>query len=362
MHKSYRTAGIMSGSSLDAIDIVVCDFQISYSEFGTILNVSYNPIFVHEEPIPIECKHTLKNWNKLSIAELLEFEVSFSRWIGNVLRINMDSNNIHVDFISSHGHTLLHRPDLGFTWQIGCGSTIAAITKKPVVYDFRQKDVSLGGQGAPMVAIAETYLWKDFDAFLNLGGIANISYHHLDKPIAWDLCGCNQLLNALCELTSKEYDEGGKMAASGSIIVDLYDDLLKDAYHLKTYPKSLDNNYLQSEIIPRILKHPGSIPDKLNTVCRYISTVLKDELQFLSPPRGLMITGGGAFNSFLVDCIRNEITSLGIELIIPDNQTIRFKEAIMIGFCGALRWESFPNFQSSVTGAREDAIGGVISL
>ncbi len=362
MQKSWQTAGIMSGSSLDALDIVICDFVLDYSSQGTLNHVAYSPIFSHEEPIPSDYRHFLKNWNTYTIDQIFAFEVSFSCWIGNVLKNIMDSNHIQVDFISSHGHTLLHRPDLGFTWQIGCGSTIAAILNKPVVYDFRQKDVAFGGQGAPMVAIAEAYLWQDNQAFLNLGGIANISLHHLENTIAWDLCGCNQLLNALSELAGKEFDEDGKMASSGIMIDDLYNKLLTNSYHLKSFPKSLDNNYLQSGILKDIINHPGSIPDKLNTVCRYIATVLRQELQQLPPPKSIMITGGGAFNIFLVDSIRKEISSFGIKLILPDSLTIRFKEAIMIGLCGVLRWEGLPNFQSSVTGAKENAVGGVIAF
>lgn len=351
----------MSGSSLDALDIALCQFTLTGGHRAE-LSVQWNMEWAMEIPLPDKMKTTLKHWQTLTVEELLELDTAFSRWVGTEIKKALADKLEAIDFICSHGHTLIHRPEKGFTWQIGDGSTLAAVTGKPVVYNFRMKDIAFGGQGAPMVAIAEAFLWPDYHAFLNLGGIANVSLHQGENVLAWDVSPCNQLLNALSALCQLPYDRNGQLASSGACLPDLYQQLLRSQYHSKHWPKSLDNGTVQSQFTQIVLQHPGSIPDKLHTCCRYIAQALANDLSQHSLPRKIMLSGGGALNGYLVKCLESALSPLSMEVVLPDESTIRYKEAIMIAFSGVLRWNGIPNFYATATGASQDAVGGVIAL
>jgi anhydro-N-acetylmuramic acid kinase len=361
MPKTFHTLGIMSGSSLDALDIVSCQFTLNGNRREELL-VQWDMDWATEIPIPDALKTSLQQWQTKSIEELWALDIAFCRWAGSEIKNALADKLEAIDFISSHGHTLIHRPEKGFSWQIGDGSTLAAVTGKPVVYNFRMKDIAFGGQGAPMVAIAEAFLWPDYHAFLNLGGIANVSLHQGDNVLAWDVSACNQLLNALSAQCLLPYDRNGHLASTGVLLDDLYQKLLQSQYHKKHWPKSLDNGTVQAQFTDTVLQHSGSIPDKLHTCCHYIAQALANDLRQHLLPQKIVLSGGGALNGYLVECIEAAISPLSMEVVLPDEATIRYKEAIMIAFCGVLRWNGIPNFYATATGASQDAVGGVIAL
>jgi anhydro-N-acetylmuramic acid kinase len=360
--KSKTIIGLMSGSSLDGLDIACCKFK--YETIDDQFHLTkYQVIAAEEYNFPLEILTNLKQWRSLSIEQLLKLDVQLGIWMGKSVQDMISNHHLQVDLISSHGHTLLHHPSDGFSWQIGHGAHIAAETNLPVVFDFRNQDIARGGQGAPMVPIAERHLWPEHSLFLNLGGIANISWHDSDKIVAWDICACNQLLNALSSVLGLSFDSEGTFARKGKMIPELYERLINFEYHQKKYPKSLDNSYVQTHFTQEIMSYQASIEDKLHTTVRYICHTIYSDLSKIKLPDNaqIMITGGGTLNTFLIETLRSSLTPLDIMLYIPNEETIRFKEAIMIAFCGLLRIENQVNFIKSVTGAERDSIGGSIT-
>jgi anhydro-N-acetylmuramic acid kinase len=360
--KPKTIIGLMSGSSLDGLDIACCKFEYEIRDNKFQL-IKYQVIAADEYNFPIEILTNLRQWRTLNIDKLLKLDAHLGVWMGKSVQDMISSYQIQVELISSHGHTLLHQPEDGYSWQIGHAAHIAAETNLPVVFDFRNQDIARGGQGAPMVPIAERFLWPEHSLFLNLGGIANISWHNSDSIVAWDSCACNQVLNALSAVLGMAYDSEGTFARKGRFIPELYERLISSKYHLKTYPKSLDNTYVQNQFTKEILAYQASIEDKLYTTVRYICQAIYTDLTAIKFPDNtqLMITGGGTFNTFLIETLRSSLAPINIELYIPNEETIRFKEAIMIAFCGLLRYENEVNFIKSVTGAERDSIGGSIT-
>jgi anhydro-N-acetylmuramic acid kinase len=282
-----------------------------------------------------------------------------------------------VALIASHGHTTFHCPEKGMTAQLGDGAAIAAETRLPVVSDLRAIDISFGGQGAPIVPIGEKMLWNEYDYFLNIGGIANISIN-TDKNIAFDVCPANRVLNMLANDAGKIYDDGGKMAAGGSVNSALLEKLDQLDYYKRPFPKSLANEFGIDIVYPMIKNSGCNIPDALRTYVEHIAVQIKNSITnlvpdsriavgkplaadgLLTPDSRLMATGGGVFNNFLIDRVKDNLRELQIEVIIPDANLVNFKEALIMAFIGVLRWRQENNVLSSVTGAARDSIGGAL--
>jgi anhydro-N-acetylmuramic acid kinase len=357
-------AGLMSGSSLDGLDIAVCKFD--YQFVNDKLQIHSHEILL-TETISIEetLQFSILKDTELDIQSLCNLDVCFSKFIGKTCNDVFKRNNIKPDFIASHGHTILHDPSNGFSHQIGHGAHIAALTHVPVVFDFRMQDVAYGGQGAPMVAIAERYLYPGFGAYINLGGIANVSIHSDKEITAWDVCPCNQLLNALAGLRGLKYDENGQLASKGEKIEPFYHMLNTWDFYQSPPPKSLDNTVLKKRVIRRALQYEGSVENRLYTSCLFIVDKLKTDLLTFGKVdinSKILITGGGSHHLILKELLENELEIVGFKPIFPDVNLINYKEAVMIAFAGLLRWENKPNFIASVTGSRKNAIGGLIAL
>jgi len=277
------------------------------------------------------------------------------------------TNDLHfkVALIASHGHTTFHIPARRMTAQIGDGASIAAHTQLPVVSDFRAVDIAFGGQGAPIVPVGERLLLGQYDYFLNLGGIANISIN-AEPYIAYDVCPANRVLNMLATETGKDYDEGGAIAASGRIDEALLKTLNGLDYYHQQGPKSLANEFGTDTVYPIIKKSGLSQADCARTFTEHIAVQIRIALVSLGRYHGsertkqLLITGGGAFNDFLVDRIRKQVSDLGIEIIIPDERLIKYKEALIMALLGILRWREETNVLSTVTGASRDSVGGAM--
>jgi anhydro-N-acetylmuramic acid kinase len=250
------------------------------------------------------------------------------------------------------------------TAQLGDGAAIAAETKLPVVTDLRALDVAFGGQGAPIVPVGEKLLLNDHSMFLNLGGIANISFNHPDKYIAFDVCPANRVLNLVACLVNKEYDAGGEMAALGNVNEDLLNKLNAFDYYKLSYPKSLANNFGTDEVFPLLktfgLPHNDLLRTYVEHIVHQIKLAIGDNAKHQNPNPKLLVTGGGAFNKFLIERLSEELSSTGIEIVIPEDNLIQYKEALIMGLIGVLRWRQEYNVLSSVTGAERDSIGGAV--
>jgi anhydro-N-acetylmuramic acid kinase len=250
------------------------------------------------------------------------------------------------------------------TAQLGDGAAIAAETSLPVVSDLRSLDVAFDGQGAPIVPIGEKFLFPDYRLFLNLGGIANISIHTEDLVIAFDVCPANRVLNSIAAKVGKDYDVNGEMAATGNIHAPLLTKLNELAYYRQPPPKSLDNSFGAAEVYSLVRSFALTHNDSLRTLVEHIVIQIKNaiaaEYQVSNPGSKLLVTGGGAFNAFLMQRLKQELETINIEAIVPDKQIVECKEALIMAFLGVRRWRQEYTGLSSATGAKRDSIGGAV--
>ena len=345
----YKVLGIMSGSSLDGVDLAFCEF---------IYDGGWQYRLIKAETIPYDeyWIQKLTSSPDFNDKELANVHIEYGRYLGTISQNFLSKYTLNPDIIASHGHTVFHEPERGFTFQLGEGQAIAEQSGHTVVCDFRSKDISLGGQGAPLVPIGDEFLFGDYDYCLNIGGIANISFKKDNRRIAFDICPANQLINYLSRQIGKPYDNEGKIARSGQVNSELLLELNKDRFYTLNPPKSLSNQYVQDQFIHLIDTFKDGIENKLRTVTEHIAIQIANAITD-SKPKKLLITGGGTYNTYLVDKLRG-LTNL--EIILPDKQVIDFKEALIFGFMGVLRIRNEVNCLSSVTGARIDCSGGVI--
>jgi anhydro-N-acetylmuramic acid kinase len=278
----------------------------------------------------------------------------------------IDAQGLHhqVQLIASHGHTTFHVPHAGMTGQLGDGAAIAATTEINVVSDLRALDVAFGGQGAPIVPVGEKLLLNDYSYFLNVGGIANISYNHPEGYIAFDVCAANRVLNMLSQQEGKEYDAGGEMAASGEINTALLTKLNELEYYKKAHPKSLANSFGIEEVYPIIQGFSLNTRDALRTYVEHVAVQISASLQTIGSSTGenkkLLVTGGGALNTFLTGRLAETLRGINIEVVVPDAMLVNYKEALVMALIGVLRWREEYNVLNTVTGARRSSIGGAV--
>jgi anhydro-N-acetylmuramic acid kinase len=368
----YRAIGIMSGSSLDGLDIAYAFFQENAGQWSYELKetacIPYDPAW----------RTRLENSPSLPAREYQLLHTAYGHFIGEKINEFIRDKNLayQVDLIASHGHTVFHMPEERMTAQIGEGAAIAAETELPVITDLRAMDLALGGQGAPIVPIGEKYLFPAFTYFLNLGGIANLTVikpspgadGNRDVNAAFDICPANRVLNMLARDAGKEFDENGSMAAAGKTDESLLARLNEQDYYQKPFPKSLSNEFGTHTIYPLIKSQCKNIHDALRTYCDHIAFQIFQALKATSTQQPatstiqnkLLVTGGGAFNGFLIKRIKDTLIKMNTEVMVPGDAVVNFKEALVMAFMGVLRWRQEPNTLAAVTGARHDSIGGAI--
>jgi anhydro-N-acetylmuramic acid kinase len=379
----FHAIGLMSGSSLDGLDICYVEFLVS-SQWSTVYSyksmdngqwtVDYK---IHQADCieyTNEFRERLRNAPNLSAFEFARLHTELGTYFGKLTADFIQKNKIEkLDFICSHGQTIFHQPNLGFTSQIGCGAQIAAQTNCKVVCDLRTSDVANAGQGAPIVPVAEQYLFADYKVFLNLGGIANISLrseseNESESVIAYDVCAANTLLNYFAKQKGLDYDKGGNLARNGTIIPDLLSELNEIAFCKQAAPKSLGTEHIFTDWFPLFDKYKITIEDKLATAVEHIAmqvaqSMVNSQWSIVNEPstidHRLLVTGGGALNTFLIERIQHH-TSL--KVVVPDSLTIQYKEALAMAFIGLLRILEIPNCLASVTGAKKDVVGGAVYL
>lgn len=367
----YNVIGIMSGSSLDGLDVAFVHLQETAGKWA--YEIKYTSCYKYDDILANE----LKNATRLNALHYQLLHTSYGHYIGNQVNNFIRQNDLDhsVDLVVSHGHTTFHAPEKLMTAQLGDGAAIAAETALPVITDLRALDVAFGGQGAPIVPIGENLLFPDFDYFLNVGGIANISARFNDasikKIIAFDVCPANRVLNMLAGEMNLLFDEDGKIAASGNIHSQLLQELNSLDYYKQPHPKSLANDFGTEIIYPTIKSFAIDIKDAMRTYAEHIVFQIKNsiagcELQINkmvrdSKEKKLLITGGGAFNKFLIKRLEQELASI-VVVTIPDADIINYKEALIMALIGTLRWREEYNILSSVTGAKRNSIGGALWL
>ncbi|MEK7257689.1 MAG: anhydro-N-acetylmuramic acid kinase [Bacteroidota bacterium] len=364
MKKIYHAIGLMSGSSLDGLDIAHCRFEMEQNSVAT-----WQLLRAETADFSEAWKERLAKLPGETAFEFARTHVHFGGYLGELVNqfLAAGHEKLPVDFIASHGHTIFHAPDQHFTSQIGDGAALAAITCYPVICDFRSSDVALGGQGAPLAPLADKVLFPGFDFYLNLGGIANITCNAGGKHVAFDVGGANQILNALARQLGKPFDWDGELAASGNFQALLFEKLNRFDYFAEAYPKSLSNQWVQENLVKTCLETAGKVEDKLHTFCHHLAFQLQHSISqvierenFRKGNYRMFVTGGGGLNGFLMQCIREHCS--GVEVVLPEGEIIKFKEALLMALLGALRMEGAANCISTVTGAKRDAIGGAVYL
>lgn len=345
MQDSLTILGLMSGTSLDGVDLAIC----------TISNEGrkYKILRAKTLPYPQEWKGKLKAAEKSSGEELAQHDREYGQYLGALCKEFLNGDK--PDYIASHGHTIFHDPANGYTFQSGSGSEIARITGITTINDFRTTDVSLGGQGAPLVPIGDALLFSKYTYCLNLGGFINVSFDDQGVRRAYDIAPLNYVLNWIAHKMGMEYDAGGKVAAKGKYIPSLGEKLDQLPYYFQTPPKSLGREWVEKNVFP-LLSDTISPADRMHTFCQHAAK----QVGISCPHEGkMLVTGGGAYNTFFIGELRKTCKA---EIVIPDDQTIQFKEALIFALLGYLRVHEKVNALASVTGASRDSSGGTIHL
>ncbi|GIV33833.1 MAG: anhydro-N-acetylmuramic acid kinase [Chitinophagales bacterium] len=359
--KTYKVIGLMSGTSMDGLDIAYCHITEDNGKW------SYTIPIAETIPYPPKWKLRLEQLVLQNAVTYLKTDAYLGHYFGNEVNTFIERHHLQdeLDFICSHGQTIFHQPENRFTSQIGAGSAIAALTGFPVICDFRSVDVALGGQGTPIVPVADKLLFHNYTYLLNLGGIANITAHIGEKYIAFDVTPVNLILNKVAKTVGKDYDHNGDMARSGSLNQHLLDELNASWYYDKDYPKSMSGGWVSKVMWPVVSRHNIPAADKLRTLCEHIAyqlsraveRIMDKEKLTISKADTMLTTGGGALNKFLIERISEKVP---MTVDVPDEQTVKYKEALMIALMGILRVRDELNCFSSVTGASRDSIGGTI--
>ncbi|MCL1849904.1 MAG: anhydro-N-acetylmuramic acid kinase [Bacteroidetes bacterium] len=342
--------GLMSGTSLDGLDLALCDFNKSNGAFD------YKIIKTHTFPYPQELFQKLRDIYDGNALFLCQVEVEFSNFMAQCANQFLENAEKRPHYIASHGHTVFHQPEKGLTKQIGSGAILAAKTGISTICDFRTADVALGGQGAPLVPIGDLLLFHQYEGCLNLGGIANISKYRNNITTACDVTLCNMPLNYLARQYSCAYDKEGALAQKGAVNLDLLEVLNKPDYFSFNAAKSIGYELFATYYRPLLESFSITVEDKLRTVCEHIAIQITHNIEGLQT---VLVTGGGAKNRFLIDLIKEKTET---KLVIPDEQLVDFKEALIFAFLGYLRMHEEHNALHSVTGADRDSCGGTIYL
>ncbi|MDT0559402.1 anhydro-N-acetylmuramic acid kinase [Ichthyenterobacterium sp. W332] len=345
----YNVIGVMSGTSLDGIDLAYITFTIINDKWHFKIHntetISYSDYWFNK----------LSKLTNISDNELIKIDESYTELLANAIQNFIDINVIEtLDLVSSHGHTALHKPEDGISVQIGNRKMISNYIKTTVVCDFRIQDVKLGGQGAPLVPIGDRILFSDYEYCLNLGGFANISTEANVGRVAYDICPVNIVLNYYVRKIGLDFDDKGQLASEGTINKLLLDKLNQIKFYSRKPPKSLGLEWVEDKIFPLINAFNLEIKDVLRTFVEHVAYQISKAIEDNSK---VFITGGGVFNDFLIARLKSMSRSY---IIIPDNDIIEYKEALIFGLLGVLKLRGEVNCLKSVTGAIKDHSSGVI--
>jgi len=350
MKKIYEAIGIMSGTSLDGLDIALCRFETAEDKW------SYRIVEAETIGYTSEWIELLAGLPQADALAISLAHAAYGQWIGESCRLFIEKHHAKPSLIASHGHTIFHQPGKGMTLQIGSGAAIAAETGITTVCDFRSLDVSLHGQGAPLVPIGDRLLFGEYSACVNIGGFANISSEPNGRRIAYDICPANILLNQIAGNLGYRYDASGSIARSGKINPDLLKQLNQLPYYIQPAPKSLGREWVEANIQPIIDPLTINSADLLATLSSHISTQISRALP-ANKSASALFTGGGVHNQFLME----QITAMSAcRIEVPDPLTIEFKEALIFAFLGVLRIRGENNCLAEVTGATRDSCGGAV--
>lgn len=339
----------MSGTSLDGLDLTAAAFWQEKGRWHYSLEAALTI------PYPVPWQKKLQEAPSLSGEKLIELHSAYGHYTGQAVNQFMQQTGFVPGLIASHGHTVFHQPGRKFTFQLGHGAAIAAETGITTVADFRPGDVALGGQGAPLVPAGDRMLFPEYESCLNLGGFANVSFEKEGKRTAFDICPVNFILNALAVREGKPYDKDGEGGRRGTVDPGLLAQLNELPFYRQDPPKSLGREWMTRHFFPLTDNSSLPVQDKLRTVYEHIATQIARTV----PEGKMLVTGGGAFNTFLIEQIRQKSAAT---VVLPSPLIISFKEALIFAFLGVLRITGAINCYASVTGASKDSRTGVVFI
>lgn len=355
--KIHKVLGLMSGTSLDGLDLAYCHIWKKYDlwKFKIIERraVSYDN----------DMRARLKNSIALPAEELLIFHNTYGSWLGQQAKEFIQEKDLDVDIIASHGHTTHHQPQQGVTFQIGSGQHLANVSRYKTVCDFRTNDVALGGEGAPLAPIGDQLFFRKYDFCLNLGGISNVSFEYEGKRIAYDIGLANMILNHITQKIGLSYDNEGMLAGKGVINTDMLRQLNELSYYKLPYPKSTGYEWFVEKVVPIVNATKDTTENLLHTAIHHIceQVALQVKTNAKKGNSTLLVTGGGALNSFMMELLQSYLEPM-VSLVIPEKILIEYKEALVFALMGILRIEQEINVLKSVTGASQDSSSGVVYL
>jgi anhydro-N-acetylmuramic acid kinase len=350
--KKYKVIGLMSGTSMDGVDVACCIFRLKGNQWTFRIQKAITV------PYTNAWRQKLLGAPEMKGEDLLRLHSNYGEYLGNLCAKFIRLYDIRkVDFVASHGHTVFHQPANNFTFQLGDGRAVYASAALPVVYDFRSLDVALGGEGAPLVPVGDHYLFAEYDVCLNLGGIANLSRIENGRRIAFDICVANMGLNHLASKAGMTYDKHGLMASDGTLNHAMLSQLTKVYSGLKSKRPSLGREFFEKKLLPVLDQENIPLEDRLHTLTESIASEIA--LTVKSPKRKttVLCTGGGAFNPYLIYRLVEQCGDQ-VQLILPDQETIKFKEALIFAFLGVRRVRNEINCLKTVTGASRDSSAG----
>lgn len=355
--KKYKVLGLMSGTSLDGLDLAYCHIWQAGGQWKFEIQETNSISYDHE------MQSKLKNSIYLSANDLLVFHNTYGTWLGLQATSFIEKNNLLVEFIASHGHTTHHQPQHGLTFQIGSGQHLANASGHKVVCDFRTNDVALGGEGAPLVPIGDRLFFGEYDFCLNLGGISNISFDNQGKRIAYDIGLANMVLNHITQKIDIAFDQGGSRARKGKLNQHMLEVLDALPYYNLPFPKSTGYEWFTKEVVPIVDATEDSTENLLHTAIHHLCKQIAAQVRKTTNGKDqtLFVTGGGAFNDFLIETLKAYLGN-SVQVVIPSKILIEFKEALVFALMGVLRLETETNILSSVTGANRDSSSGVVYL
>ena len=347
--KEYKIIGLMSGTSLDGLDMVYVRF------WGKTEEPEYE--IIHAECIPYDAawREKLRGSFYLTAEGITALDAEYGRFLGVAVRDFAQRYHIsdQVDFVASHGHTVFHRPDLGYNLQIGCGAWLHTASGFKVICDFRTLDIAFGGQGAPLVPIGDKLLFGGYDYCLNIGGFANLSFDDDNgRRIAYDLCPANYCLNRLMRTLGQEYDKDGLVARAGRVNKELFDALNALDYYHRPPPKSLAQEWVDAVFMPLVNACNDATENKVATLTEHAAFQIARHFKEGS---SVLVTGGGAYNTFLAERM---LAHKDFTFVKPAPAIIDYKEALIFAFLGLRRAEGLPNCLKTVTGASQDSVSG----
>lgn len=350
--RDFKVIGLMSGSSLDGVDIAYINFSHDNKKWF------FQIVEAGNIPYTEEWKNKLSDAFNKNETELKELDIEYGKYLGSITKKFIKKYELDPKLIASHGHTIFHMPEKSYTLQIGNGQEIANATGITTINNFRTEDVKKGGQGAPLVPIGDRHLFAEYPICLNIGGIANVSYEIDNQRIAYDICMANQMLNYLANKLGYDYDNNGNFARQGSVNQELLNIFNDNSYYDQNAPKSLGREFFEKYQHQIIDNSNLSTKDLLATATEHIAHQIVKATNSLETSK-MLITGGGAKNNFLIERIREMSKH---EIVIPDTMIIDYKEALIFAFLGTLKLEGKINVLSSVTGASSDSSSGNICL